>query len=320
MSRPIVRFGRRTLPRHVARCSRQSLRVAVYAIALVLALLVTRGSGGGEDDSPIPRSSEATQFSASRPVGSFHFITPTDSSSERLNIGHRRRSRASDSKTYMNVRSLETTLQDLTESLNKELDLTGNINVSFEKCHAPDSFFDDSTNKITVCTEMIDEFYGLFSQSHSRKDTLRKKVNDAIAFFFMHEAGHALVSVLDLPITGREEDAVDQFSVLTLLRTQREGGRMVLAGAESFNLYARWARRTREPRAFWDEHSQDEQRYFDTLCLAYGSDPSAFQHLVSSGMLPGERAEICPDEYAKASRSWGSLLKQFEKNSLKRAN
>jgi hypothetical protein len=320
MSWPFVTYVKRTVPRQVARHPRPQLLAAVYVIAIVLALLVPGFKGGGEDDSQIPQISEAPPVSTSGPAGSFRFTVSTDPFLKSINIGRRRRGRASDSRNFIKVRSLETTLQDLTSSLNTELRLPNDVNVSFETCHTPDSYFDDSANKITVCTEMIDEFYGLFSQSITPKAELREKVNDAIAFFFMHEAGHALVSVLDLPITGREEDAVDQFSVLTLLRTQADGGRMVLAGAESFNLYAQWARRTREPRVFWDEHSQDEQRYFDTLCLVYGSNPSAFQHLVSSGRLPGERAEICPDEYARASRSWITLLKNFEKSSLNGGN
>jgi Putative metallopeptidase len=313
---PILTCWKRTVPRHTPRPSRSQLSVALYALALLVTLIVPRISGGDRDEWPTQPSSKVTQLNTSRQVGSFHITVSNDSLSEGLNERRRRRGRASDSRNYLKAHSIETTLQDLTSSLNTQFKLSSDINVSFEICKTPDSFFDDSTNKITICKEMIDEFYGLFGQSRIPKEELRQKVNDAIAFFFMHEAGHALVSVLDLPIAGREEDAVDQFSVLTLLRTEPDGSRMVLAGAESFNLYAQWARRTREPRVYWDEHSQDEQRYFDTLCLVYGSDPSAFQYLVSTGMLPGERAEICPDEYARASRSWVTLLKDFEKSSL----
>lgn len=31
-----------------------------------------------------------------------------------------------------------------------------------------------------------------------------------------HELGHAFISLYDLPITGREEDAVDQFAAILL--------------------------------------------------------------------------------------------------------
>ena len=35
----------------------------------------------------------------------------------------------------------------------------------------------------------------------------------------LHEVGHALVDIHDLPVTGLEEDAVDQFSALIQSRT-----------------------------------------------------------------------------------------------------
>src|SRR4051794_26054938 len=105
MSWPIVTFGKRTVHRHVARYSRPPLLAAVYAIAFFLALFVPGITGGGEDDSPTPPSSEITQVNTSRPTGSFHITVSTDSMSDRLNVGHRRRGRASDSRNYIKVRS-----------------------------------------------------------------------------------------------------------------------------------------------------------------------------------------------------------------------
>ncbi len=62
---------------------------------------------------------------------------------------------------------------------------------------------------------------------------------------------------------------------------------------------------------YWDEHSLNEQRFYNTVCLIYGSDPDAWDDLVGEDDLPEERAEQCPDEYKQISTSWNRLLKPF---------
>lgn len=54
--------------------------------------------------------------------------------------------------------------------------------------------------------------------------------------FFYHEVGHALVDVLELPITGKEEDAVDQLSTYVLVEDADGGEVAALDGAVAFLL------------------------------------------------------------------------------------
>jgi hypothetical protein len=65
--------------------------------------------------------------------------------------------------------------------------------------------------------------------------------------------------------------------------------------------------------AFADEHSLDLQRFFNIQCLVYGSDPTRYDALVSTGDLPVERAKRCPGEYDQALRAWRSLLEPWIK-------
>jgi hypothetical protein len=60
-----------------------------------------------------------------------------------------------------------------------------------------------------------------------------------------------------------------------------------------------------------DEHSLDEQRFYNTACLAYGSDPQTFGVLVTEGVIPKGRAARCPFEWKRISRSWVRLLAPF---------
>ncbi len=98
-------------------------------------------------------------------------------------------------------------------------------------------------------------------------------------FILFHELGHGLVNLFDIPITGREEDAVDQFSALLLLETDPEGmteigtglGVYALFGAEFFNAFALGPDELSK-NVFADEHSLGQQRYYDLMCLVVGSN------------------------------------------------
>ena len=57
-----------------------------------------------------------------------------------------------------------------------------------------------------------------------------------IVFVATHELGHAVISELDLPVLGREEDTADVFAILTALRVVgSEFSHRILAGATAGN-------------------------------------------------------------------------------------
>ncbi|HEX8338289.1 MAG TPA: DUF4344 domain-containing metallopeptidase, partial [Pyrinomonadaceae bacterium] len=125
-----------------------------------------------------------------------------------------------------------------------------------------------------------------------------------------HELGHALVDAYGLPITGREEDAVDQLSVLLLADGTQEGEKMVLDAAVSFS---KQGGGELDELAFADEHSLDRQRYYNIICLLYGQDEEKFASLVRDGTLPAARAERCSEEFARVDKAWDSLLAPYTK-------
>ena len=135
-------------------------------------------------------------------------------------------------------------------------------------------------------------------------------MSDALLFTALHEVGHALVDVLDIPIAGREEDAVDQLAAVMLVDGSDEGSEAAVNGASGLAT----DEEELDELTFADDHALGSQRFFNVLCLVYGEDPQAYSGWVSDGTLPGERAEGCEAEYEHVSRSWDRLLEPYLKD------
>jgi hypothetical protein len=72
-----------------------------------------------------------------------------------------------------------------------------------------------------------------------------------------------------------------------------------------------WAREAQESEAqapYWDEHSLNEQRFFNIVCWIYGQNPERFQKLAKDGALPEARAARCVGEWEQIDKSWSVLL------------
>ena len=135
-----------------------------------------------------------------------------------------------------------------------------------------------------------------------------------VRFIVLHETGHALVHLLDLPVTGRQEDAVDQLAAILMLRfaSAEETPAEVI---DNLRMAANWmlSRSTGAYSldAYADEHALGEQRYFNLQCLIYGTDPEGFADMVENGDLTVSRAERCPAETRRVSRAWVRLLMPY---------
>ena len=114
------------------------------------------------------------------------------------------------------------------------------------------------------------------------------------------------MDVLDLPIPGREEDAVDDFATLIVMDSSTTAGDAVLTAAQ-------WFLAGLKGISFWDEHSLRPQRFFSIPCTVYGSNPEKSACLVSDSTLPEPRAVRCPREYEQKEKSWSRVLALYVK-------
>jgi Putative metallopeptidase len=277
--------------------------LAMLTFGIVLSALV----GCRKSTSGSAQNGSANQTPKSQPVETSGQAA-VDSGDLRLSY-HPRQKLTALTENHM-VGSDPHAITKLISELNERLILPFDIDISFEECESPDAFYDPEIHQVTLCYELIDEYYDLFGER--LKDTMKRDeaVKAATVATFFHELGHSLVDAWQIPITGREEDAVDQLSTLVLIEATENGEQMALDGALSFKLNAD-VKKGR--KIYWDEHSLDEQRFFDTICLIYGHDEEKYAYLVDNGTLPEERASFCGEDYDKVKRAWRQLLTPYLK-------
>ncbi len=224
-------------------------------------------------------------------------------------------------KNYKTHVETQKVLEGIADSINEEIKLPTDLTLTAAQCGEVNAFYNPQTHSVTLCYELVQFFDVLHTKDNTTEDgkvdvdEIVKSVDGALEFVMYHEVGHALIDLLDLPITGREEDAVDQLATVVLINADDDAGtEAALNGAYTFLLQGQAADESSEESgeddelAFWDEHSLDPQRFYNITCWVYGSDPQAFEDLVKDEAIPQARAERCPGEWQQTSSAWTRLL------------
>ena len=192
----------------------------------------------------------------------------------------------------------------LAQLLNATYALPEDIHVSVEEGRSGPAYFHDS-REITMPPRFLDILLYLFEDWWTDPELVRDAAISAFSWVFLHEVGHVFSDVLGLPLTGLEEDAVDQFA--TVASTSLELPWLAYTGAILFRALAQ-NRGMPEVDDFWDEHALHEQRDSNTLCLLYGYDPFLFTFIPARFPNAVPRLERCGEEYQQAKSSWENLL------------
>lgn len=207
----------------------------------------------------------------------------------------------------------EKLLEKAADKLNRSLILPEDVYLRTKDCNQVNAFYDPNDRSVTMCYELMEHFYTTFKGAGDNDETSYQKMFDAVRFVFLHEIGHALIDIYRLPVAGNEEDAADRCSAyVNLKELGDEGVRAVFAAADAFAIESRNNAGGKPNMA--DEHLLQEQRFYNSLCMIYGSNPAKYGNIVSEGYLPKERAVRCAGEYQRAVDSWVHLLEPWRKN------
>jgi len=171
-----------------------------------------------------------------------------------------------------------------------------------------DAFYEDDV--ITVCYEYIIELIKNMPQDPLPGGIA--PIDTVIGPLFevsLHEFAHAIFDMLELPVFGREEDAADQVAAYSLLQFGDSEARRLIAGtAYAYNMDEKKIDPCRSMEDYAGEHGTPAQRFFNVLCIAYGSDTELFGDIVRKGVLPESRAEFCEEEYEQVQDAVDLLI------------
>ena len=186
------------------------------------------------------------------------------------------------------------------------------LTIKTAECKAINAWYRRETFKptVTVCYELLKHILGSLP-NEDNPDGLTPADAAVGQFFFatLHEVGHAIFDILNVPMFGHEEDAADNFATYIMLQFG-EGQAHRLIGGAAWSWRAYLGDYKKNPvvptrlSAFASDHGLPQERFYNLICLAFGADRIGFADFAT--YLPSTRAPTCWREY-------GTLVRAFEK-------
>jgi hypothetical protein len=184
------------------------------------------------------------------------------------------------------------------------LRLPKTLRVKTVQCNVLNAYYDPTERTIKICYEWMDETETRAPQKVSPEGITRQEaIVGGFVGVLLHEAGHAVNDLLNLPVLGREEDSADQIAGFIMLQFGKDVARIAIKGtAYSWLTFARQDR-----PVYWDTHSTPAQRFYNFLCIGYGGDPQTFKDLADKWLSKG-RAETCEHEYKQVRNAFNKTI------------
>jgi hypothetical protein len=182
------------------------------------------------------------------------------------------------------------------------------------QCGQPNAFYNPSNWRIEICyeiVELIDRIAPRAGTTNADGFSHDEVLYGSFVGVLLHEAGHAVFDMYNVPIFGREEDAADQMAAFIALNFNKD---VALTITRGFAYLWRAFARSGDPKGwadFSDEHGTNQQRYFNTLCMGYGGNPELFKDFVDKGWLPKERAAVCAEEFQQVRLAFVKTVLPF---------
>jgi hypothetical protein len=211
-------------------------------------------------------------------------------------------------------------LEEISEFLSP-LKLKKKLIFETTSCGVVNAFYDPTDQTVHLCYEMLDWIENVAAVSPDKLKqspdapprgllpgvTRAEAIVGAIGGVALHETGHAVFDIQQIPRLGREEDAADMVAGFVMLQFGSEVARVMIKGM--FNVTFNWQAETPNisTALLADSHSLALQRGFAILCLAYGKEPDTFKDLAQA-WLPPARQPSCVREYRQAENAFRKTI------------
>ena len=282
------------------------MRTRILPVLAVGLLLAGCGGGGGEDKDD---SSGGSAASETRKANGPEETATADGGGQMIvTYDEATSAEALNGKKLLQDNQV---LEDLAADINQSLKLPEDIPLHGSQCDQANAFWSPSQKTITICYEDADLGQKIFTKAGDA-DPVASAIGSEDATFY-HETGHMAITLYNLPITGKEEDAADQLAAYILL-TPGDNGKVDSESVAAVKNFARAFQASAAARTelgaadMADVHSLDQQRVYNLQCWIYGSNPQANADMVTTDGLPEERAQGCVDEWKQLEHAWSTLL------------
>jgi hypothetical protein len=179
------------------------------------------------------------------------------------------------------------------------------------QCDQINAFYNPGNRSLTLCYELVADAVKKAPETVSSDGFITREaaIFGEVVGVLLHEGGHMMFDMLDVPVFGREEDAADQNASFLALQFNKDVARTITKGFVYFS--SQRSDPSGSMSAFADEHGTHSQRMYNSLCLGYGGDPQTFQEFIDRGWLPKERAQYCGEEFAQLKLAFVKTILPF---------
>ena len=170
---------------------------------------------------------------------------------------------------------------------------------------------------VTICYEYIAKVDKIAPRNQQAGGLPRETmIVGAFIQAVLHEVAVATFDILDIPVWGRETDAADKLAGFIMVQFGKDVALKIMIGAA---WYFDASERAWNESDFASEQSPEAQRFFNYLCIAFGSDPSSFKFLIDQNQLPIRRAQRCTGEFYALRLAFAkTILPHVDQQLLKR--
>lgn len=190
-------------------------------------------------------------------------------------------------------------LENFSRWMNQWLRMPRRVALRMAECPTSDVRWAPDQRAVEICYRTGTRLAGLL-----QADTLHNAFAPAMWFLQLHAVAHAAIDELNLQVGPREEQAVDEFTALLLMRFGPQGARDVLKGITTLQRadpsWAEWD--------FAESHGLTAARVQSIACMVYGMNTTHFAPVRQAGLIPAARVSTCSAAGQRVLGTWGSRL------------
>jgi hypothetical protein len=164
---------------------------------------------------------------------------------------------------------------------------------------------------VTVCYELVDKIEK--TAERVDPDVRELVLVGTIIQAIFHETAVAVFDVLQVPIWGRREDAADRLAGFLMVEFGPEMAKRLIIGTA---IFFKESGKTWTGSQFADASAPEAQRFYNYLCMAYGSEPRTFSSFVQDQnggdfALPPGRAALCGTEFEQVRKAFNLRIMPY---------